>query len=63
MQPPKASSIPNVIVQDTYTANGESFIIHEADGMFYTQSRYFGQLYTIHAYFPAKKIDYDKDQV
>lgn len=35
-----------------------------ADGTFHTKSKYFGQLYTIHAYFPSKKFDKDnEDQV
>ena len=34
-----------------------------ADGIFHTKSRYFAQLYTIHAYFPPSKYDPNVDKV
>ena len=34
-----------------------------ADGTFHAKSKFFGQLYTIHAYFPNKEYDEKVDQV
>jgi hypothetical protein len=34
-----------------------------ADGTFHTKAKYFGQLYTFHAYFPISKYDENIDRV